>query len=377
MALYGFVCLMHMEKNNFSKSSSKVVFLLTDATTKGGVQRVNSIIGNNLSDVYDIHIVSIFSRNTSPSYPYNENISIEYLFKEHFDLRLNFFRYSAKICQIVQKLKPSVIVVSGMGHVPSVILATAFYKCNLIAWEHQHYTFGNFFGLEWFGRRLACAFFNKIVTLTKKDYDTYLRKKGRCKAEVYHIYNPLVSMKTNKSYNPELKSIVSMGSLTTQKGFDFAIKVAKIIFKNNCEWKWHIYGEGIERDALQKEIEANNLMNNVILEGYTNNAYELYNEHSIYCMTSRHEGFPMVLLEATAAHLPIVSFDCPCGPSEIIHDGENGYLIPCFDIKIFADKLNKLMQSPLKRKQFSMNQSSHISEFDLSHIISKWKTILK
>lgn len=373
---YGFVCLTHMQKNNSTNLRKKVVFLLTDATTKGGVQRVNSIIGNHLSDSHDIHIVSIFSQNATPSYSYKERIHTEYLFKEHFDLRLNMLRYSLKICQVIRKIKPSIVVVSGMGHVPAVLLSTPFHKCTLIAWEHQHYYFGRLFGLEWIGRRLACCFFNAIITLTKKDYNTYLEKRISRRAEIYHIYNPLMTNE-NRPYKHQLKSIVSMGSLTSQKGFDLAIKIAKIIFKNNPEWKWHIYGDGSARDSLQKEIIANNLADNFILEGYSNNAYDLYNEHSIYCMTSRHEGFPMVLLEATAAHLPIVSFDCPCGPSEIIHDGHNGYLIPCFDISMFANKLNELMQSPSKRKEFSTNQSLNVEKFDLSLIINKWKTILK
>ena len=93
-------------------------------------------------------------------------------------------------------------------------------------------------------------------------------------------------------------------------------------------------------------------------------------------MTSRYEGFPLVLLEAKSALLPIVSFECKTGPKELINDNVNGFLIECFNTQNMADKIIKLIENTTKRKEFSNHSLDDIQEFEYGFVINKWVELL-
>lgn len=106
--------------------------------------------------------------------------------------------------------------------------------------------------------------------------------------------------------------------------------------------------------------------------GHHDDIYSVYTNYSILVMTSEFEGFPMSLLEGMCNGLPMVSFDVPTGPNEIIQDGHNGYLIKPFDINSMADSLSHLIDNKMIRKNFSKNNKEFTSDFGLKLIISKW-----
>lgn len=93
-------------------------------------------------------------------------------------------------------------------------------------------------------------------------------------------------------------------------------------------------------------------------------------------MTSRYEGLPMVLLEAKANKLPIVSFDIDSGPSDIIRNNLDGYLIEPFDVEEMANKVNFLIESPEKRKIFSANSDVNLEKFSKKNIMNKWLNLI-
>lgn len=97
---------------------------------------------------------------------------------------------------------------------------------------------------------------------------------------------------------------------------------------------------------------------------------------SIYVMTSRYEGLPMSLLEAKAMKLPSVAFDCPTGPSEIIQDGINGDLVPCYDVEIMSEKICDLISNEVKRMAYSDNAHNNIGKFRMENIVQEWRELL-
>ena len=104
--------------------------------------------------------------------------------------------------------------------------------------------------------------------------------------------------------------------------------------------------------------------------------YDIYKNYSIYVMTSYREGLPLVLLEAKANSLPIVSFDCLTGPSEIVRDGVDGYLIECYNEGKMVDKLSKLIENPCLRKEFSDKSRENLDKFGKNKIIKQWETLI-
>ena len=154
------------------------------------------------------------------------------------------------------------------------------------------------------------------------------------------------------------------------------VQIANLVFKKHPDWSWDIYGEGGERDNLQKLIEDNRLQNHVFLKGYASNINELYSQYSFFVLTSRAEGMGMVLIEAQKSGLPVVSFDIKCGPSDVITDGINGYLVEPFRIDDMANKINCLIENDELRERFFSNSEINLSKFDTDYIVNEWISML-
>lgn len=350
----------------------KITFLLADMYKVGGVQRVVSIISNALSDRYSIDICSIFAENKDVAFELDPCITVYNIFTDHFDLRKNYIKGLKGVFKTIKKHPTDILIVCGMGLIPIVYPAVIYKNLRLIAWEHQCFSFGRKFGFEWLGKRIALKWFDNIIVLTKQDLEMY--KKNKSKAGIVQIYNPMV-LQEDKPVNIEKRAhrIISVGSLVPQKGFDYAIEIAQKIFSQiDSDWEWDIYGDGPDHDKLQSLIDNGPCKDRIHLCGYTKNISSIYKKYSLYCMTSRHEGFPMVLLEAVEAKLPILSFDCKCGPSDIIEEGVNGYLINQYDLDDFVSKLKMLICDDDKISALSNGKAKCEKEISLDFAIRKW-----
>lgn len=357
---------------------TKVTFLVTNIYKCGGVQRVVSTIANKLSclDKYEISIISVFKTDNKPYFSLNRNIIIRNLYNDPFSIKKGFIRILKRLRITLKAYEDEVLIFSGMGYGSLIKFATIGMKrIKIIGWEHQSFSFGKILGLEWIGKRIAAKYMDAIVVLTKYDYLSYMEgiKKIKC---IKQIYNPIREENKELSYNISSKYIISCGALVSQKGFDIAVDVAKNVFERYPDWQWHIYGDGDQREIIENKIYENNLQNNFILKGYCKDINNKYGSYSMYVMTSRHEGFPMVLLEAKANKLPIVSFDCKCGPNEIINNDINGYLITCFDYDDMSKKIIDLIENKEKRNEFSINSSIGLEDLQIEKIINEWDKLI-
>ena len=199
-----------------------------------------------------------------------------------------------------------------------------------------------------------------------------MKKQLSLKCPIYQIYNPMVTNKAYKNYNLDSKLIISAGRLSKEKGFDYLVETAKLVLTKHQDWTWKILGDGEEREFIEKKIIEYGLKDRLILEGNVTNIEEYYRNAAMYVMTSRHEGFGLVLTEAKANQIPCVSFDCDMGPREIILDSINGYLIKCFEIKEMADKISWLIENDSIRLEFSNKALVDTEKYQLEVVIAKW-----
>ena len=130
-----------------------------------------------------------------------------------------------------------------------------------------------------------------------------------------------------------------------------------------------------ERERLEGMIVKHNLQNQFFLKGYSDNIMDKYSEYAFFVLTSRYEGFGMVILEALANNLPVIAFDCDAGPEEIINNN-NGYLIECFDIQGMATAIEHLIQDKEKRKVLSSRTKSVLDKFLITSITEQWKELI-
>ncbi|HIE0440255.1 TPA: glycosyltransferase, partial [Serratia marcescens] len=167
----------------------------------------------------------------------------------------------------------------------------------------------------------------------------------------------------------------AVGRLSNQKGFDRLIALWRGVAAQVPDWRLLIIGDGPERDALLRQIEDAGLARQVSLLPATADVADYYRQASLYLMTSRYEGLPMVLIEAMSFGLPLVAYDCKTGPAELIDDGVNGYLVPDDDAAAFSEGVIKLMLDPGLRAHFSVAALEKSRRFSPERIYPQWQQL--
>lgn len=187
------------------------------------------------------------------------------------------------------------------------------------------------------------------------------------------IIRPEISVNNNKK---DIHRIISVGRLAKVKQHDAMIKAFKRINDKVSNSELYIYGEGSERDNLEKLISDLDLESKVFLPGKTNEVYEKLRDSDVYLMTSLQEGFPNALGEAMAVGLPVVAFECHEGLRDIVSSGENGYLVQPGDIVEMADRAILLLENEEVKKQISKEAIKIVEKFSIEKIIDIWNEII-
>lgn len=354
----------------------KITFFIHNIYKMGGTERVVGMIANELCKEYEVEIVSLHKESDNPFYNLDSRIRIiDILGKELQPIKLYYPYLMYKVKNALRNYKTDIFICAGIGDVGLTIFMRK--KAKYITWEHFNALEGKIGGVMWLGRILSKKYADKIVVLTKKDEKLYCDKFKVNQEKMVQIYNPMMDYNViDKEYKINSKKIITVGRFTRQKGFDMLVQVAEKVFEKHKDWEWHIYGDGEEFEKINKMIVDKNLQNNVKLMGRTDKIMELYNEYSMYVMTSRFEGFPMVNIEAQCAKLPIISFDCNCGPSEIVINNKNGYVVDCFDINQMAEKICYLIEHDGIRKQMSENTMLDKEKLQMGSVIKEWEKLL-
>lgn len=175
----------------------------------------------------------------------------------------------------------------------------------------------------------------------------------------------------------ETKTVISVGRLVEQKGYDLLLRAWEKVHSTHPDWKLEIYGEGKEKTKLLQLRDKLGLCENVSFLQPTTQIIEKYKSADIYVMSSRFEGFGLVLIEAMACELPCISFNCPNGPSEIIVNNETGYLVENNNINELSDKIIDLIEYPEIRQRMGKKGQKNIQKYQQESIMKKWDTLFK
>lgn len=353
----------------------KICFFSGDITRSGGTERVSTVIANGLVKYtqLDISFLSLFEKSSEPFFSLDEKINRYRLYEEEVKGVKHFMGYIYRIHRFVKEQKIQILIdidgILDMYSIPALWKT----KTKLVSWEQFNFYQNPYVNYRKFTRRWAAKSADAIVVLTKEDKG-YYEKNLQIRGILKHIYNP-IEVTDKSAYDFESRVILSVGRLTEQKGFDMLVDVAKIVLEKHPEWKWKILGEGEDREKIEKKITEYKLEEKLLLCGNVKNIENYYKKSAIYVMTSRYEGFGLVLTEAKSYRLPCVSFRCPAGPSEIIQDEINGYLIECFDVEKMADKINGLIENKSLRLEFSKQALCNVEKFKLDRIVEQWEAL--
>ncbi|UHO39171.1 glycosyltransferase [Chryseobacterium capnotolerans] len=216
--------------------------------------------------------------------------------------------------------------------------------------------------------------YNKFIVLTKGDENEW----SRFSKNVITIPNPQTFKINQKGLTlPREKLAVAVGRFEPEKQLDQLILIWKRVVDKYPDWKLILKGSGSQRDYYQKLIDDNNLKSNVLLEQPGVEMDAFYRNASMYLMASKFEGFSLVILEAMQSGLPVVAYNCKYGPSELISDEENGFLVPLNHSEDFLGKIFKLIEDEELRRTMSVKAIENAKKYEIEKVMDIWKNLFE
>lgn len=362
----------------------KIAYIIDCMYNSGGMERVLSVCANALCDVCDVTVITAFQKGLPDYFELHSRIKrydlgvyetanirqkkgnykkalSAYLLVEHFDIVISLggmdldFLYS--ISDGSRKMVWFHFVIdSEWQYARESTSLWIRLKARLQKWKRIFYA----------------KKYDRIIVISKGD----LQQWSRFANQVSLIYNP-VTITSAAVSDLSSKKVISVGRLDFQKGYDYLIDAWKYVVVKHPDWHLNIFGEGEQRNNLQQQIDKSDLSRHITLCGRTSDVATEYSRHSIFVMSSRAEGFGLVLVEASVCGLPLVSFDCPSGPKEIIEDGRNGFLIEKVgDVQTMADKICQLIENESLRRQMGDNARFMVNKFSVDEIKEQWMLLL-
>lgn len=353
----------------------KICFFLGGFYQNGGIGRVTSILANRLAEEPNIEILTLgyFNPRKSEIYQLAPRIQKEFFMDSYQSMtKLLLTGGERKLRKLLSDNNVDILIACGALFFPLSTRACRGIKTKCICWEHSDPEGNDDHRGQRFARKYGIKRSDLNIVLTKRALRVYRDKYGA--NNTIQIYNPIDPevIRRAKGYNSKSKKIISVGRLTYQKNFESAVEVAAGVLPKHPDWEWDVYGQGEELDKLVSLTKGKGIDGQMHFMGQVSDLYDRYSDYAIMVMTSRYEGFPMTLLEGMGNGLPLISFDIPTGPDEIIGDGENGYLIAPSDINNMTDRLLKIMGDLELRKKLSQGSRNKTSLFVEEGIIKEW-----
>lgn len=212
--------------------------------------------------------------------------------------------------------------------------------------------------------------YDRFVVLTKEDMIDWGES-----ANMDYVYNA-TSFPLDKSSELSSKRAVAIGRLSYEKGYDNLIEVWGKVAKINPDWQLHIYGSGELEEEIKVQIKDAGLQEFIFIHPPTQKVMDEILDSSMLVSTSRYEGFHLVLVEAMTVGVPLACYAYKNGPSEIIRDGVDGYLVPEGDVEGLAARINEMIENRELRAQMGKNAKQRVKElFTMEVVMQKWASI--
>lgn len=373
-----------------------ILYIYPELTIKGGADKVIVEKANYLvRDGYKVTIVTEAQMGRNLSFNLDSKV-------KHIDMGLDFNRqynqgfirraytyltlmrcYRSQMAEVLKEEKPD-IVITALGR--SIDFITSM-KDGSVKMGEAHTIkahLRSFYLLKnrgFFYRKVAklmekrtCKLISRLdalVLLTQQDANDW--------TEVHHTFVIPNAVPYYPENNAELrnKHVIMVGRYNDAKGYEYMISAWELVHKAHPEWVLDIFGSGELHDSVSEWIVSKHLEDSMIMHEPTDDIMNKYMESSICVLSSRYEGFPMVLLEAMACGVPCVSFDCPHGPRNIIRNEEDGLLVEYLNPPALADGICRLIEDEELRRRLGENARRNILRFSKDMIMKQWENLFQ
>ena len=375
----------------------KIIYLIPALDTVGGADRVITEKVNYFAEVfgYEMYVVTAHQNNVPFFFPLSPKV-------KHIDLNVNFNRqyglpiwkrayvyltllheYRQKLKKLLFTIRPDFTITTisrdidflhsiqdGSKKIAEAHIAKPFIR-NLHKMANEGFVY-KIIGKIWTHKlEQAIKSFDALVVLTQYDAESWRKTK---KAVVIPNSMPFYPQETSSCMS---KKVISVGRYDEQKGYDMLIDAWEVVYRTYPDWHLFIYGDGVLKKDFEQSIKQKHLEQNIILCAPVKDIEQKYLESSMYVMSSRFEGFGMVLIEAMACGLPCISFDCPHGPSDIIKDEIDGLLVENGNVQLLSQKICRLIQDDTLRQQMGIHARKNVLRYSKENIMQQWKDLFE
>lgn len=374
----------------------KIVYVTPALYMAGGVERVLTLKANYFAEHfgYDITIILTEGKNKPLFYSLSDkikvinlNIGFEELWTCSFLKKVFVYlkkqcRYKKALTDELMRMRPDITIsllrreinfINDIKDGSRKIGELHVNRANYRNFEANDSNFiKNLFAKFWMCNLVSkLKQLDRFVVLTEEDKSAWPELHNICV-----IPDPLSFIPSQHSPLTE-KRVIAVGRYVYQKGFDLLLQAWAKIEKQYPDWQLAIFGDG-NRAPYEQQMKVLDIdSSRCHLNGPTADIQQEYVNSSIFVFSSRFEGFGLVLVEAMACGLPVVSFACPCGPRDIIKDGEDGLLVENGNIDAFAVNLSQLMQNASLGKSMVIAGKTNVQRFYMEHIAKRWKDIFE
>lgn len=348
---------------------------LINSLVGGGTEKVCKTLVEQLSQCgffIDLYVLSDDSEGSD--YIFSKNATVHYLGKK------NTFKSFFLFLSLIDRLNTASIMIFNHELALSFLFAKKVKRSKVKIISRMNNTFSVTIKFKSKKYRL---FVNILMKLFYRYMDFYIFQSKGIELDLENNYkingpsakipNPTAIKDPLKNKHFSGKKLLYVGRLVKQKNVLDILIVFKQLIENDSELTLTIVGDGPERKMLEMYCEENTLSNAVFFAGHNQDVSTFYSQADIVLLTSYNEGFPNVLLEALSHSTPVVAYDCPSGPSEIIDNGVNGFLVKYLDksdLKINIDRA-------LNTNWCTTNLVDSIKQYDIEKITKQYESVLK
>ena len=372
----------------------RIVYCTPALYFAGGMERVLTMKANYFAEHfgYDVTIILTDGKEKPIFYPLSDkvkvinlNIGFEELWTCSFLKKIFFYLkkqhlYKKLLNRELMRIRPDITVsmlrreinfINDIQDGSKKIGEIHINRANFRNFEGNN-ALKNLFSKFWMNSLLSkLQRLDRFVVLTEKDKEAWVELKNVCV-----IPNPLSFTSTRRSTLSE-KRIIAVGRYCHEKGYDLLLKAWVIVQNRTTDWRLEIFGEG-DRTQYEEMVDTLNLdRHRCVLNGRSSRIQDEFLNSSLSVCSSKFEGFGLVITEAMACGLPVVSFDCPWGPRAIISDGEDGMLVENGNVDKLAEALVLMIQNPKQRKAMADKAIENVQRFSIDQIAGQWKSLFE
>lgn len=387
MAFFLYICNVMTENRRY-----KIVYCTPALYMAGGVERVLTLKANFFANHfgYDITIILTDGKDKPFFYPLSDKIKVINLdinfeelwtcsfLKKVFVYLKKQHNYKKQLTSELMRIRPDITISLLRREINFITnIQDGSKKIGELHVNRENYRNFEKNETNYIKELFARYWMNSLVGHLRK-LDQFVVLTEEDKSQWQELFNVEVipdplSFHTDIVSPLTSKRVIAVGRYVYQKGFDLLLKAWSIVEKRCQDWELVIFGQG-EREAYEQLIDKMRInRNRCHLYGQTSDIKQEYLNSSVFAFSSRFEGFGMVLVEAMSCGLPVVSFDCPCGPKDIISHNIDGILVPNGDVEKLADSLIILLNNQEKLSFLSKNAQEKSKNYSLDVLALRWK----